>query len=503
MNDLSERDPVFRRLRREGGQVLPLTALAMVVLVGFAGLVIDIGRVWIAQRQLQNAVDAAAAVAAQDMPSSQTAYNDAIDFSGFNAGATIGKNALSGYGVTSSAGANPLSVTFECVSDVTGLPSCDSDTSNDNCQPPGAQPPQPTGTTTCNAVTVRETATVKSTFARLFIPSFTVSASATAAARGGVPHALDVAVVVDSTASMNNSCEDNVPGIPNGQADRIDCAKEGVRTLLSGLWPCSSSLQSCGTATPLDEASLLTFPALANPTAYTHDKTNTLTNNALEMQCEGEFNGSGPAWYKPNASFPTWYLDTSDLTYDGSPSYVISPLSSDYKTSDTSGLSTTAPIVDAVSWDTCPNGLYPGNEYYGLNSRGGVSTYYADAISAAQAELAADSARGAQPVIILLSDGDANTKSPGQCTRAVQNAQAAAAQGTWVYSVLYGQTSTTGGCAGDGKYSAYSAMQAIASDSGKFFCDPQPAGGDCQSAASLNDIFQHIAVDLTSSRLIG
>ena len=513
MSSRSERTSLVRRLGREGGQVLPLTALMMVVLIGFAGLVIDIGRVWIAQRQLQNAVDAAAAIAGTDMPNSQIAYTDAVTFDGYNTGASIGKNALTGYGVTSSSAGNPLQVTFECVTNVSGLPPCDPDSSNDNCKPAGAQAPQPAGTTTCNAVKVTETASVKATFARLFIPSFTVSASATAGARGGTPHPLDIAVVVDSTASMDtNSCGDNVPGIPNGRALRIDCAKEGVRTLLQGLWPCDSSYQSCGGVTPLDETSLLTFPALSNPNAFTHDKTSTLTNNALEMQCEGSFSGSGPAWYKPSGGFPDWYIDTSDLTYNGSPSYVVTPLSNDYKANaTTTTLTTSSPLVDAVSWDTCPNQLYPGNEYYGLNARGGVNTYYADAIKAAQAELAADSARGAQPVIILLSDGDANTKSPGQCTRAVNNAVAAANAGTWVYSVMYGQTSTNGGCSGDGAYTAYTAMKAIARNSttpnvpdpSKFFCDPKPAGATCQSAATLNDIFQHIAIDLTDSRLIG
>ena len=40
----------------------------MVVLVGFAGLVIDVGRVYLAQRQLQNAVDSTAIAVAQNMP---------------------------------------------------------------------------------------------------------------------------------------------------------------------------------------------------------------------------------------------------------------------------------------------------------------------------------------------------------------------------------------------------------------------------------------------------
>ena len=63
------------RVRRQDGQALPMVALAMVVLLGFAGLVIDIGRVWVAQRQLQAAVDSAALVAGQDLPNATTAYS--------------------------------------------------------------------------------------------------------------------------------------------------------------------------------------------------------------------------------------------------------------------------------------------------------------------------------------------------------------------------------------------------------------------------------------------
>jgi len=459
--------------------------------------------------------------------------------------------------------------------------------------------------TGCNAVIVKQTANVKTTFAAIppfGFASFTVSATSVASARGGAAKPLDVAVVVDSTASMNGACGDTVPGI-SGTADKIDCAKEGVRTLLNGLWPCGQGFQSCSGESSLDQASLLTFPGLKDANAYTHDTTTPplFTNDNLEFGCPGNYS-SAPFWYQnsggngdevqkvtvnaltfkltfggsstatltkgtttaavlqadlqglssigagnvsvtggtggpytvtfvgnlgnqnipamtgtanvsittPTAGaaydsngFPGWNIETSDLTYSGSPDYVITPLSNDFKTSDSSALNDSSDLVSAVNWNTCAGGTYPGNEYYGLNSRGGVSTYYAGAISAAQAELAADSARGAQPVIILLSDGDANTQSPGQCSRAVQAAQSAAAAGTWVYSVMYGQTSTSGGCSGDGSYTAYTAMKAIASDPAKFFCDPQPVGASCQTAATLNDIFVHIAEDVTTARLIG
>ncbi len=54
--------------------------LCLVVLLGFAGLVIDIGRVYVAQRQLQAAVDAAALAAGQDLPDSVAAQTSAISY---------------------------------------------------------------------------------------------------------------------------------------------------------------------------------------------------------------------------------------------------------------------------------------------------------------------------------------------------------------------------------------------------------------------------------------
>lgn len=50
--------------------MLVLVVLALVVLLGFAGLVLDIGRIYVAQRQLQQSVDAAALAAGQDLPDS-------------------------------------------------------------------------------------------------------------------------------------------------------------------------------------------------------------------------------------------------------------------------------------------------------------------------------------------------------------------------------------------------------------------------------------------------
>ncbi|RJF92629.1 pilus assembly protein TadG-related protein [Noviherbaspirillum saxi] len=53
------------RLARQGGAVAILVGLSMVVLVGFAGLALDTGRLYIAKTELQNSADACALAAAQ------------------------------------------------------------------------------------------------------------------------------------------------------------------------------------------------------------------------------------------------------------------------------------------------------------------------------------------------------------------------------------------------------------------------------------------------------
>ena len=226
-----------RRLRHEGGQVLPLTALMMVVLIGFAALVVDVGRVYLAQRQLQNAVDASALSAAQNMPLVYTGFNTVPNFDGISPS----KNALFGYGVTAD---GPL-VTFECSPNAPGYDpttnSCPADASPEDqpdnlCQPVGAQPPVPAGVG-CNAVTVSETATVKSTLAGIFgIPSFTLTANATASApqTGSTPTPLNVEVILDTTPSMGGPpdgvrCGSAVTGINPPQCSLRDRLRQGGR----------------------------------------------------------------------------------------------------------------------------------------------------------------------------------------------------------------------------------------------------------------------------------
>lgn len=272
---------LVRRLRGDGGQVLPLVVVCAVVLIGFTGLAVDLARVWITQQELQRAVDAAALAAGQDLPNTSDAYSAAVSYSG-----TGTRNVVGGWGVTP----NDASVTFECVSHGPtgsytpsasgGNPTCLTDTSNDSCHPTNSNTPTPAGVTTCNAVNVTETAKVSTSLLSFFFPSFTVKASSTASARqnSGVPKPLNIFVILDTTGSMTSGCSGTVTGISS--PDKLDCAKAGVRALLQTLPYTSVS----GTEEADDDVGISVFPALSTTltgTPSTTTDTGSLTGSAV------------------------------------------------------------------------------------------------------------------------------------------------------------------------------------------------------------------------------
>jgi hypothetical protein len=484
------------RVRRQDGQVVVLVAVCMVVLIGFAALVIDVGRLFVAQRQLQAAVNSAALVAGQNVPNATNAYNAAVSYSG----ATGDKNAL-GDGVT----AGSPTVTFECVSHAPNYtsgssPTCPTDTSNANCRPSGAQPPQPSGATTCNAVRVTETATVPTTIGSLFLPSWTISASATAAARGGIRHYLNVYVILDNTKSMQSGCSASVTGISS--PDKLDCAKSGVRALLQGLDPCSAKLASCGAATansgvqlganvaaPGDEVGILAFPAISGnpPTVPT-------LNKEVDCKSSSSFTVTYPTWTQ--YTYGSAQIDGGIPSSDNYLGYQAVGLSSDYRPSVTNTAlnSTTSNVVEAVDWGQCPGSTYPGGDYYGLKDIGGQGSYLAGAITEAQHLLNAGARPGVTNAIVVLSDGELTTKSfdPNPCQSAISAATQAKAAGTLIYAIAY---DSSGNCPDTGStVSAQYTMQAIASSSQNFFNE--------SNADDLSQVFGQVATDLTASRLI-
>lgn len=191
------------RLRNsEAGQTLPLVAVFMLIVIAFAGLVIDVGNVYRVQQALQASTDAAAAAGAGQLtlqypPNTAAAINQAKNFSS----GTAGRNAITG---VPSSGVN-VTVGTSCVGSNSNLP-CNN----------------------ANTVTVTQSATVPTYFLRVLgFNNIDVSATAKACSPcNSVP--LDIMMVVDRTGSMSAN-----GGSTNGQ-NKWENLQDG---LLSGFLP--------------------------------------------------------------------------------------------------------------------------------------------------------------------------------------------------------------------------------------------------------------------------
>ncbi|HET6607545.1 MAG TPA: pilus assembly protein TadG-related protein [Rhodopila sp.] len=421
------------------GAVAIIAGAAIVVLVGMAGLVADIGHAYAVQRALQSSSDAAALAGAQDITS--PTLNQAITTANQWSATSGSINASSHQTVTMVSGYPAL----KCLT-WTGV----------TC----------VGANNANAIVVKQQSSINTWFASLFgVKTITVTATSTAGMGGGKPKPMNVMLVIDTTASMNSadtSC--SIAG-----ATRLTCAMAGARVLMNQLAP------------SVDQIGLMVFPGLSNT-----------SQTKYEYDCSSN----------PHPSI---------ANYAASPVYQVVPLSSNYRTSNTATtLNASSNLVLAAQGggSGCTQGL---------DAQGGVGTYYADAITTAQNALTASGTPGAQNVIILLSDGDANAKSSNmpsgkasnQCHAAISAAQAAAAAGTWVYSLAYGAPTgqTPSSCSTDSPaISACQTMQKIASDPSKFYSDSQNAKNGCsagvQSISDLVSVFKSVAVSLLPPRLL-
>jgi hypothetical protein len=178
--------------------------------------------------------------------------------------------------------------------------------------------------------------------------------------------------------------------------------------------------------------------------------------------------------------------------------YLVVPMSTDYGTMVGNTL-VPNPASALVSTIAC---VAPGG-----------STAYANAMDVSQTELAVNGRPGVQKVIVLLSDGAANT-GPGYlpasssyrmqpCNQGINSAASAKAAGTLVYSIAYDLSgSGSEACRADNgsaeapAITATGALQAIASP-GNYYAQPLPS--------QLTSIFLAISADLGrgSTRLNG
>ena len=344
---------------------------------------------------------------------------------------------------------------------------------------------------TANAIQVKQTATVKMTFGALLgFKNLTLTATATAAMRGAVAAPYNVAIVVDTTSSMNSTDSDK-----NCANTRISCALSGIQTMLQTLDPCAAS--GCGTvsngnvAHPVDTVSIFTYPNITTATV------------ADDYNCSGTTPAITPYTF-PSATATTYTPVTStyqvigyDSDYRSSNSATTLNSASDIAAAVGQGPSTTVTTKHGHTTTTtttpCP----------AMQAVGGQGTYYAGAIYAAQDSLVAAKAANSlsQNVMIILSDGDSNATSgamPGasttsgtypstknQCAQAVAAAAAAKTAGTKVYTVAYGSPSS--GCSTDTSgITPCQVMLDMAHDPSTFYSDYTATGGTntCVSSCS-------------------
>jgi Flp pilus assembly protein TadG len=454
------------------GQVLIFLTLWLPVLFGLTALVVDFGRLYYFNNELNASTQAAALAGASAMS---------------QAGATVSSvtAAVTTYSGTSGNVNNQSNLTgvtmpsgypkFKCLATLTSVFGL-----------------QCYGPSTSNAIVVTQQVKMPLFFFPMFGgPSATLTATATAAMKGSAVAPWNIAVIVDSTKSMNDTDSDS-----NCKSTRISCALNGVQILFKGLSPCQPTESTCGAATSgnvansVDRVSLFTFPPVTALTA--------------------------PDDYNCGSSTPS--IVSYATPFPATSTYQIIGFSSDYRTSDsTTSLNTSSNLVVAAGGKSgCP----------GLQAIGGVGTYYAQVITAAQAYLvsAQSSFPTSKNAIVMLSDGDANataSKMTGasttsgtymstiqQCHQAISAAQAAATAGTRVYAVAYGAEAS--GCATDTSpaITPCQTMEGIASAPQYFFSDYTASGGtsSCISASQpvtgLNQIFQVIVTDLSEVKLI-
>lgn len=486
------RESLMRALKSENGQALPWMLFLAGLSFGAAGLTIDLGHAYISYRQLQTSTDAAAMAGAYAMilPGAKTSTVNAF---------------VSNFGSTSgAANATPnlpsptIAIHYACLP-VSALVTAD-------CSGSG---------TGYNVIQVTQHSTVPTYFIKaltLFglkgIVSLPLSATATATMASGMNDQVNVAMVLDSTKSMASGAKNC------GGKSKILCALNGVQTMMKLLAPCTAASIS-STCVPFDQVSLFTYPNIRANTTSSDTDCKSGTNPTI---MDYSVPTIGATWSAPTGTAAT---------------YMISDYSSNWATNNSKNgsLSSSSTLVNATG------GPGSGCSGGGVQAIGGVSTYFAAAVYAAQSSLIAAKAAapGSRNVMIILSDGDANTPSsnitgssalsskdttPGnppyrygsansECHQAIDAANYATSNGTTVYAIAYGSSGS--GCSTDNvkqfssTISPCSTLQLMSSgygsgDKSHFYSD-----GSCTSAYKLTDldgIFGSIAAQLTHARLI-
>jgi hypothetical protein len=473
--------------RDDRGQALPWVAVMLVVIMGIAGFVIDLGHAMVCERQLQSSTNAAAMASALALPN--TTYSSQAHAYGSETGDANASPNLPNVVMT---------VSGYCSSTVSGWGVACLTPANDN------------------AVVVTQTSSIPTTFARVLgISTVPISATATAAERGSPRAPFNVAVVIDTTQSMTDP-----DGSGNCSGTRVQCAMQGIQDLLGDFSPCYTGLSSCSGQTAVDEVSIFTFPPTSTPT---YDTT---------CPHSGSFT---PIPY-PDATNAT----SSTMIGD----YEITAMANNYRTSDgTSTLNSSSPLVIASGATSSNCGMaaqggegtyYAGainaaQQYLATTTRTGadnVMIVMSDGDASGSVSMSNGSGKSKVSVSNTVSFSASNSylnwngtyPSPlDLCQQGIAQATAAKNAGTKIYVVAYGAPNTSSGyCKTDSPaQNPCTVLQALSGDdkgngATKYFfadgssvsngCTP-PTGGQ-SSFTTLTAIFSAIATDLEVGRLI-
>lgn len=405
---MSPRSPrsLLRTSRDESGQVFALLAVALVVLLGMTALVLDLGYAYYVKRSLQASADAAATAGAMELPDAGAALTRAQEYSGSHGGRNERGNLPP---VTTS-------VTAKCLSRAP-------------CNP-------------VNAVVVRQTAEVKTLFARVVgFETLTVGARATACAPCAA-RPLDIMLVLDRTGSM---CRDHFGTIDPACAD-LSNARNGMRTFLRFMDP---ALVSIGLAV-LPPATSLAAKCERPPDWAAYDSPSSIyaiVPLSIDYLADGELNGSSDL------------VSTIDCLVGAGATAYATAIEVAQAELDAHGR---ADVQDVIVF------LSDGAANYG-------GTYY----------------------------GDSSPYRTQPCRQGIRSAAGVKARGTLIYTIGYDLNALNGGAdvcrEASGPLeqpgiSAYEALQQIASSPEAFYNHPGPG--------ELRTIFTQIASEVSGTRLI-
>lgn len=393
--------PLMKVFQDETGQALPWMVLLSVLFLGAAGLALDLGHAYACYQSLQDSGDAAALAGARAMTLNGASIASASSTAcSFSANTTASTNCPNGVNTNSNFPSATAVVTMSCVTDssLVTIPCTSSTTGN-------------------NVIVVRQSASVPTFFIRALAAlgvnsAKTVNLSTTSTATlVGSSTQVNVAIVIDATASMSQS------GDCGKGATKLQCALEGAQTLLTQLQPCAAGSKSCSKA--FDSAALFVFP---------------MVNPALG---KSDICGNG------NGQTMPYDIPSKAATYQ------ITNYLSDFQDSGkgNGSLTTGSELTSAVGTSNT-NGCV---QAAGEGNLKGEGTYYADAITAAQASFPSN---GGQNIMIILGDGDAGSSpisfnasyksAPTNdfCQYGITASQAAKNAGTTIYTIGYQSNSS-------------------------------------------------------------